>query len=78
MTPVELVPINERDNKLAKDGLPPVGSFALIKDLVRDYTDLSTMQGRERKKLDLDSVRAFPGTKIAKTAATTLADSDWE
>ena len=73
-----MVPINERDDQIAKDSLPPVGSFALIKDLVRDYTDLKKVQEVERKKLDLDSIRAFPGSKIAKTAASTLGDSDWE
>ena len=55
-----------------------MGSFALIKDLVRDYTDLSVMQSQERKKLNLDSIRAYPGTKIAKTVKSTLADSEWE
>ena len=33
--------INKRDEQIAKEKLPEVGSFSLIKDLVRDYTDLS-------------------------------------
>ena len=47
-------------------GLPNIGSFSLIKDLVRDYTDLSNVQTREKRKHDLDSLRAYPGTKIAQ------------
>jgi hypothetical protein len=64
--------INQRDSKIAKDTLPPVGSFGLIKDLVRDYTELTVVQEKERKKHEIDSLRAYPGTNIAKTMAMTV------
>ena len=35
------IKINERDQVLRDTALPNIGSFCLIKDLVRDYTDLS-------------------------------------
>jgi len=55
-------PINERDTKLNSTRLPAVGSFGLIKDLVKDYTDLYAGQTKEKKKHELDSLRAFPAT----------------
>jgi len=63
--------INQRDHKIAKDVLPPVGSFGLIKDLVRGYTDLTVVQEKERKKHEIDSLRAYPGTSIAKNMSMT-------
>ena len=58
--------INNRDSKLAKDGLPAVGSFDLIKDLVRDFTVLRVKQVKEENKHNKDSLRLYAGTKLAK------------
>ena len=76
----ELDQINLRDTKIQKDLLPPVGSYGLIRDLVRDYTETSQTQEKERKKLDLDSFRAFPSTNLAKTRAESMKrskDNSW-
>ena len=48
--------------KKASLTLPEIGSFSLIQDLVKDYTGLSKQQDNERKKLDFDSLRAYPGS----------------
>ena len=70
-------PISNRDNAIKQDGLPSIGSFALIKDLVRDYTDLTIAQQKERKKLDLDSKRLYPSTKIAKDTFKASMNADF-
>lgn len=58
------------------DTLPPVGSFSLIKDLVREYTELTVVQNKERKKHEIDSLRAYPGTNIAKNMSRTYQKND--
>ena len=61
--------------------LPEIGSFSLIKDLVKDYTGLSKQQRVERRKLDNDSKRAFAGslraTKSGKSAFVVDRRSPW-
>ena len=68
-----------------KDTLPPVGSFSLIKDLVNEFTELTVVQEKERKKQEIDSLRAYPGTNIAnhmsrtyqKNEKTSIGVVDW-
>ena len=60
--------INNRDSRLAKDGLPAVGSFDLIKDLVREFTVLRVRREKENNKRERDSLRLYAGTKLAKDA----------
>ena len=48
--------------------LPEIGSFSLIQDLVKDYTDLSKKQDNERRKLDFDSQRGYNGSLRATKA----------
>ena len=43
------------------DKLPPVGDFSIIKDLVKDYTELSKVQEVERRKHERISLRAYHG-----------------
>jgi len=49
-------------SKKQREVLPEIGSFDLIKDLVRDYTNLTKIQKIKREKHDNDSLRAFAGT----------------
>lgn len=49
-------------HKKQQFALPEIGSFSLIKDLVKDYTSVSKKQDIERVKLDKDSLRAFAGS----------------
>jgi len=59
---------------MARDGLPAIGSFSLVKDLVRDYAELSVVQDYEKKKHDLDSLRAFPSTRKCKQSMNKTQD----
>ena len=70
--------INQRDSQLTKESLPPVGSFGLIKDIVRDYTELGIEQARSKQKHDMDSLRAFPGTKIAQDIKLSKDKVAWQ
>ena len=40
--------IFRRDHVIRENALPNIGSFSLIKDIVRDYTDLSKGQQKEK------------------------------
>ena len=70
--------VNRREKLPVKDALPPIGSFDLISDLVRDYTTLTIGQNKEKSKLDLDSLRAFPGTKVSKNSKLSKDKDAWE
>ena len=60
------------------DSLPPIGSFDLISRLVRNYTKVTVEAKKEKNKLNLDSLRLFPGTKISKNATLSKDKVAWE
>ena len=63
--------LNRRDRSMkAKDAsLPPIGSYDLISDLVRTYTDISKKDKVEKSKLHSDSLRLYPGSRISRHKA---------
>lgn len=69
---------NQRKKLPQKDALPPIGSYDLISDLVRDYTQLSKKDRTEKSKLHLDSLRMFPGSRISRNATLAQDKEAWE
>ena len=56
--------------------MPPIGSYDLISDLVRTYTDITKKDRVEKLKLHSDSLRLYPGSRLSRKAAGRTLDED--
>lgn len=61
-----------------KDGLPEIGSYDLIKDLVEEYNTNANFFVKEKAKQDGNSLRLFPGTKVATNKNLARDKEAWQ